>query len=226
MLLTKEELELLKNIPNFKFTESKVLYKGTAIPSKLFPINDKKNMRIFYVGNTEEIQDEPLLEDIFNNVEMNIGHCYTNCKNIVEECLLKNIQDVVPYVGWVSVSSTRLIHHCWLVYKGKHIIDGSAYVNIFNEVYSKITNNISMDEVRKLMVDFHFKVKNMPNSSKYVFGRALNYYIYVGSPCSPNDGIAIFQKLMKEFPKHPSYLNISSDGSNKLQRMIFKQESK
>lgn len=161
----------------------------------------------------------------FNNFSnLQLGRCYTNCNEFLERAIRLDVHNVIPYVGWMTIGDgNRLIHHCWLVVDGKYVIDGSMNLKDLELMLDCVGKNLSDQEQRELLCANYFKMQRMLNSEKYVFGQVFPNALYIGSPCLPQDGINLFNKLMRDFPKHPSYLDNNPDGSSKLQKMILEE---
>lgn len=208
---------------DLKLTDTKWIYKGTAIPSKMYPITNKADMKFFCAFNTEELDDKKVL-DIYNKVEGKMGHCYTNTLSFYLNLLNNGVDNVVPYVGWLSVGGGHPIHHAWLVINDKHLFDLSGDKIMLDYVLNKSQEPITATELKEGMADLHLSLKDIPNTERYTTGKCMVTHFYIGSPCYPTDGIQIFNQLMADFPKHPSYSNVDSEGRNELHRILAKKE--
>ena len=80
----------------------------------------------------------------------------------------------------------------------------------------------SKSEVKNEVVNKLLSMKSKPNSEKTIFGKAPPYALYIAAQCKPMQGLHEFQKLMKAFPKHPSYPNFASNnGLTKTQELFY-----
>lgn len=226
-----------ENITDMKIKKNKVIVGDGRfeVPSQLFPLTSNK-IEVFYHNNTwqptseiyhteESKADLQLLTDCFNNVEAQLGRCYTNIRNFYELALKGDLKGKLKtYVGWVKIgSSNRLIHHCWAVYNNVHLIDFGASHLDFKLELEMMEKNLSIDEMRELLAENYVKNKEKLNSEVYTIGRTVPNHFYIGCECEPYKGIEVYNELMDNFPNHPSYLHNNSDGSSKLQKMILEK---
>ena len=47
---------------------------------------------------------------------------------------------------------------------------------------------------------------DVPNTERCVFGQVPDYMVYVASMCTTDQGLKLYQKVMRAFPKHPANL--------------------
>lgn len=210
-----------RTFEGIKIKGSKVTFKGTSIGSKLYPLNNVRNAVCFNVYNTHPVDEGDKIREVFDKVDFELGRCYTNTTNLYNECIRSGIENVDIYVGWVHTCSDRIVHHCWLVYDGNKILDGSSQISDFMAMVKISEERLSLEEARKALAEAYFEGKKLKNSENCCCGRTLPNWLYVGCKCGPNEGLEIYRKLMKDFPRHPSYKNNNADGSSKTQRMIL-----
>jgi len=227
---TKQTQEFIKtNFPFIKIRKNEVKFKATEsvtyeIPSDIYPLRNKNTAEIFSYANTEQLKDEPNIAQIFDSITLKTGFCYTNTENFKEALLKAGIKDkdVKTYTGWIFLNGLP-VHHCWLVYKDKHVFD--AGVSRIDEAF-KITMsenpNASMDEARLIYKKIHDAFQEQPNSKIYTCGHVAPFALYVGSETTPNQGRVIYHELIKKYPDHPSYQaeGMNANGRSKLQEML------
>jgi len=76
---------------------------GHRIGSRMFPVADRKGLRVFTQENTKEIVSAKLAAVIDSLAsQFSDGFCYTNAGLIQQEAIKQGI-DVKLYAGWVSL---------------------------------------------------------------------------------------------------------------------------
>lgn len=216
---------------NVKIKKDKVvvkLYNGNnfidscIIPTVYYPLNGK--MEVFTCDNTEQVKDEGILK-IFDSIKYNIGHCYSDTKNLVSE-LRKNGYNAKEYVGWLFTGENDYpVHHCWCVLDNS-VLDLSDHYSVMltgsNGEYFKEAK--TREEQAYLMADFMKSALNVKNSIRcYPVGTPTPIMFYVGSECDSEEGRLIYQRLMKEFPNHKIERNCDNKGYNPTQRILKEQ---
>lgn len=227
ILSPQEEQYLKRCFPYVKSHKDKVILQNQntiTIPSDLYPLQNKKHIRLFSYANTMPIENDPIAIEAFNAVEFLVGRCYSNTMKLVEAFLEKGAskKDVQPYVGWIIIDKIP-IHHSWLVYKNIHLLDGGmskSDILYYQTIYELgITDK---EEQRQLLADFMAKEKGKPNSEVKIFGHCSPLYLYVGSKCDPLDGSRLFRDLISKYPNHPSYSlpGMNSQGASRMQEIL------
>ncbi|PGK51806.1 hypothetical protein CN918_28860 [Priestia megaterium] len=232
MILLADEVvkELEEGYIGLKVRRDKVLFKGNGVnittPSKLYPLSNKNKIQLFSYANTEPLEDENI-KKIFDNMSFRQGFCYQNTRDIYNALTKDGVTDLQPYVGWVF-SGKEPIHHCWLVHKDKYVIDGSMgqqeleFRELSLKKLQEEDRHIPIEEAREMMANFLVEKGKLPHSETKTFGQAVSMYVYVGTPCSPEDGRKIFQDLTASYPNHPAYAadGMNQNGASKVQKMV------
>lgn len=196
--------------------------KTVNIPSSMYPLSGE--MEIFSQYNTENL-DDLRIEEIFNSVHYQIGKCYTNAENLYNALSENQVDGVECYEGWLLIGQNELpIHHAFVVIKkdGKnYVLDYAADMKAdeadrLQAEYGKLPD----DELRKVMLKTMKEKEKLPYSKKATFGKVDRMYLYVACECSPDRARENFQKLMKMYPDHPSYVGVDKrTGASKMQEM-------
>lgn len=194
---------------NGKFIATGYCDKPIKLPSQMYPVSGEAKM--FYTDNTEDCADEEIIA-AFNNVSSLLGHCYTNTENFIDELATRGIDKsrMMSYVGWLFMGISRPVHHCFTAVDGKYIFDFAT--GLKSEHFIALAN-MPPDNLREALADQYAKTHEQPNSVRFGKGKVDPFYCYIASPCSPTKGREIYNKLMRAFPKHPSYDNLSNPHS-------------
>lgn len=192
--------------------------KTIKIPSQMYPLTGqtccmaRSNTKPF-----DENKKAERIRTIFDSIPAGIGTCYTNVEKLMA-ILSKESFKAQSFVGWSIIGDALPVHHCFAVIDN-HILDFSLKPSNFfkDELKGK-----DMAETRELFTQEVLRLKELPNSQKGTFGQLDDYTFLVASPCNPSTGRNIYQKLMKAFPKHPCYQNVTN-GTNPTQRMLFEK---
>lgn len=211
---------------NIKITQKGSCYyisgpapKPIKIPSQMYPVHNK--VCVFSNANTEPFPDCPQtdkIKEIYDSITPGVGTCYTNTEKLIDSLAAEGIQ-AIPYVGWVFVGGDLPVHHCFAVI-GNHLLDFNPN---FQLMESELPKDLSIEQARDAFTDQWLELRKLPNSETTIFGRSAPYALYFASPCKPQDGLSIYMKLMRSFPKHPCYRNIV-DGTNKTQKMLLQKQ--
>jgi len=205
----------------------KVIYKmhkqPVIIPSKEFPLNNKKNIQLFCYFNTEPLEDE-VIKEIFNKIRFESGYCYKGAEN-TRDALIEaglNPEDIQTYVGWITPYRLLPVHHSWVIYKKKYILDGTLFTLDANQLGLA---DKSVDEQREIYTDALLIEMEKPNSDTRVFGQTMLQHFYVGSPCDPDEGRTIYNDLIDKYPNHISYNQEGQNpnGKSKTQEILYKK---
>lgn len=131
------------------------------------------------------------------------------------------------YVGWLTSGMTAPLHHAWVVIDSKYLVDISDDLDCFlwNLLQNKIdTSQLSHEETRELYLSFSETSLQQKNSNRCHLGKVSYRNIYIGSPCSLSEGIAIFNQLIRRFPEHPCLVKGTDEfGRTPLQKDILKK---
>ncbi|MBE7114243.1 hypothetical protein FT641_19525 [Bacillus paranthracis] len=200
-----------------------------TIPSKLYPLTNKRTIQFYCYVNTEQIEEGiesfQTIKDAYDSVKFEVGKCYQNTENLYRSLVQAGIpeDDMKTYVGWILVGS-KPIHHCWLVYKGKHVLDGSITAAEMHAQQKIVDEHITdINKQREIVVGLTLEALKLPNSQIRTFGKVMPIYDYVGTVCEPDEGRAEYRKLISAYPNHPSYAGAGSNptGASKAQQMIL-----
>ncbi len=194
--------------------------KSVIIPTISYPLNGK--VCTFTSQNTKEVTDENVLS-IMDTVPYQIGYCYQNTQRLVQKLQAAGY-DAVPYVGWLFTSGTDFpVHHCWCVLDGESVIDlaDDFTVMLSGENAEHFSASKNMEEIREAMVSFAAEARKHKNSVRCaIVGTPTPFLLYVGSPCDPEEGRHIYQKLISAIPDHECQRNCDSKGYNATQKKM------
>ncbi|HHT7008653.1 TPA: hypothetical protein ACTZ3A_001192 [Bacillus cereus] len=232
---TKEFLTLYGD--KLKVRTDKVIVNGKlTIPSKLYPLNNKRTIAFFCYANTKpltsNVENYEIIKKVFDEKELMPGYCYQNSEQIREALITEGIpeRDIQTYVGWILIGAeVRPIHHCWIVYKNEYLLDGStlnAELKARQVIIKEKINDVQAQ--REIVTEFMTQSMKMLNSETRAFGQAFPMYDYVGTQCTPNEGRIIYTKLINVYPNHPSYNEAGQNplGASKTQEMLYSKLKK
>lgn len=209
-------------------------WSGTAkyqIPSKMYPILNKKNKCFFNESNTSDIKNQELIDVIDSVKLLSMGHCYTNTSLIYEKAKERGIK-LECFSGWVILNKDFPIHHAWLIYRDGEtlsIID-SANLKIIEMVNEELAPKMAQGILnkqnwRKITAN---KMKELEkkyplNHQQIVFGKASKFSLYIGSPSDPGEAKILFRELASKYPNHPSYNSFGQNinGASEFQKEYF-----
>lgn len=190
-------------------------------PSVLWPLNAP--YEVFNAENCKLIEDEAVA-GIVDTIPYHIGHCYQNAE-AVTKALQKAGYAATQYCGWLFVGEQYPIHHSWVVLDGIHVIDLSDEFAVLHANHEQFDNADGMQATRELMVEFTRWIHQFPNSQRIMpFGIPASNLLYIGAPCSGEDGIAQYNKLSKSFPNHPCNERLLR-GQSKTKMQLMLQEA-
>lgn len=196
--------------------------KAIKIPSQMYPVPG--SVILIAAENTEpfpESQATEKVREIYDSINPGIGTCYTNTEKLMAALAAAGIE-ATSYVGWAFVGGGLPVHHSFAAI-GKHLLDFNPNFALLDQSQYK---NLTLEEAREQFTNAMLKLRERPNSEYTTFGKCSPRTLYFAAPCKPKDGLALFQNLMKTFPKHPSYLNVSkSTGASKTQAMMLKKQA-
>lgn len=213
----------------FKVRRDKVLFQqegkaSITVPSKHYPLLNKKTIDYFDGYRTLPLGEAEAI-NAFNELSFEVGRCYENTQKIQRHFEQKGLGEHVKTMsGWLFSPGGAPMHHAWVVYKDKHVLDPAARVDYFelmNELSQK-EEKVSLEKMRQLTIDMMKTNQNKPNHQTMTCGQTPPIYVYVGSETSPEEGRKVFQKLTKQYPNHPSYQakGVNQYGESTLQRQL------
>lgn len=203
----------------FNIKENKVI-----IPSKKYPLLDNKNLKVFFAGNTENLEDEKI-EEIYNSINFLKGRCYDNTYKLIKALKDVGIEEVESYSGWIMINKDFPLHHCFVVYKDKYILDPSVDNDEFmTELSNRINKSreTNRENQRKIYIQLLKEKESHGEAKRTTFGKVSSHVTYFASKCEPEEARAIFGKLIEAYPKHEAYLDegLSIGKLSKLQLML------
>ena len=226
--VSKKTADFLREyFPFIKVRKNEVRFKVDdrteyEIPGDLYPLKNAKTAKVFTYVDTEEMKNNEKLEELFNRIEFQTGYCYTNTEKMEEMMKKAGLKDVKTYTGWVFAHGMP-IHHCWMVYKDKHVFDpGITIIETLAQQEIEERKPESADEARAIYKELHEKYMKLPNSEVRTFGQVVPFAIYVGSETTPNQGRILYTDTIKKYPEHPSYQGggMNAHGASTLQKQL------
>lgn len=165
--------------------------------------------------------------DVFDEIHFEVGQCYTNTEKILQAFNQAGlVKDVQAMTGWLFVGP-KPIHHCWAVYQEQYVIDAGvdmAQLSFQDKVHDMMQNGQRPDkeDLRMLLVNEQEAYLDEPNHKTKAFGEVYPDLLYIGSYNSPDEGREIFNKLIQEYPNHPSYAEqgMNTQGASRIQQMF------
>lgn len=191
-----------------------------VIPSRMFPL-ESKPYRVINTENTENVIDKEVIR-IFDSIEYEIGHCFSNSKKLTQALLDAGYQ-AKQYVGWVFDDCNYPVHHSFVMLD-EHILDLSMEF-LFEDLQEMSLKQMSKDEARTLFMQKHEEKKLMKNHEKCNFGKCDKMYVYVGAEGTAEQGIERNRILREEYPDHPSFADVKN-GITKTQQMMMQRNIK
>lgn len=235
-LIPGEIREKLKEyIPGIHIEDKRIIYnhpkldEEAVIPSKHYPLSKQSTISLFTNYNTKEVIDDKLAQ-VFNSMDLPIGRCYSNTLRLAEKCKEQGVSDIKTFVGWIVPPSALPIHHCWLVYRDNHVLDGGIFMHadLMYAQFIQENPNLTIQEYRQALSAFTVAESKKKNAESRTFGRVCPLYWYVGTECNPDDGRDIYNRLIDKFPDHPSYRKPGQNphGASETQKMFYEQLNK
>lgn len=198
------------------FKDSGEYFDAVKIPSGYWPLNGP--MEVFHCKNTRKIEDSRVFE-IMDSVTYQTGFCYTNSKAITEG-LRKAGYDAKTYVGWLFCNSSEYpIHHAWTVLDG-NVIDLSDMFWVADANRDKFDAATTKEEGEILYIQFAKWLESHPNHKRGIPGWPYPSLLYVGCPCSAEQGKMIYNRLVDTCPGHPCHSKAGADNMTNMQRKM------
>lgn len=232
----KKTADFLKeNLPFIKIRKNHAIITSKAqeyhVPSNTYPVANKPTLRFFSYADTEQLDRDSKLAQLYDQLEFKVGFCYQNTENFAELLRKHNMNHFKTYTGWI-VNGGLPVHHCWMVWKDKHVIDPG--ISLVDNLYLIEAQKrqmeygdkpVPMDEMRQLFIQIHKEHEHKANSEIRTFGQVAPFTFYIGTETTPMQGRKIFNELMDKMPNHPSYANsgMNGRGESTLQKMLREQ---
>ena len=190
-------------------------------PTVLWPLSGR--YEVFTAENCALIENDAVAE-IVDAIPYRIGHCYGNAENVTKALQAAGYA-ATQYVGWMFVGEQYPIHHSWTVLEGKHIIDLADEFAVLHANHEQFDTATGMDTTRELMVEFHKWIRQFPNSKRIMpFGIPAGNLLYIGCPCSREEGINIYNQLIDCYSQHPCNERLVK-GTNMTQMQMMLREA-
>lgn len=228
MLSWKEHLE-----ENWKgslsIKENRIVVKNiwsqaVVVPSRMFPLKDKDDYKIFSHYNTENFDMSSDLgkrvAKVFDGVKGKIGECYSNCKLLIQGFEEEGISAEV-YAGWFFIKDELPIYHTFIVIDENKVLDFSVYLTEadLDKIKSELVE-FTKDEMRRLMVKRYEDKLLLSNHEKFGFGKVDTCYFYIGCKSEIEEAKQLHKELLKIYPNHIAYIKTGNSKYTKTQDMI------
>ena len=199
------------------FHDDGAFLSAVNIPTVMWPLN--ASYEVFNYNNCELIEDQIVI-DAVNAIEYRIGHCYQNAQNVTN-ALQALGYDAKQYVGWMFVGEGQWpLHHSWTVLNGTHVIDLADDQAVLDFNHDKF-EGASLQENRERLVDFTKWIRQFPHSKRCMpFGVPSPRLLYIGCECSREQGINIYNNLVRTFPNHPCKERVQANNRTRMQDML------
>lgn len=213
----KPDIPSIPSIPGIPKIENKPI----IIPSQLYPLSGTPE--IFHAGNTEVCTNQEL-QQIFDSTEAYLGFCYSNIENLALNLKKAGIskEHYKTYIGWLFIGNQIPVHHAFLVFDGKYLLDFSTS-KIYEQLDQESLDKLSIEELRNKLAEEFIKEQSKPHSQRATFGKAIQSFLYIASPCKPSQGRLQYNKLIKAYPKHPCIRGTKASGITDMQQRIYKK---
>ena len=174
--------------------------KDIKVPSNMYPLN--REAQLFTTETTDSISDAHVRE-IVNCIDGRMNNTYQNAEQVVRTLNVYGIP-AVQYVGWVFMSDSAPMYQSFALVKGDHggpaIIDLSVDP-IWPQWEQEMAQYTTPDEMRAAFIEKQSKRWDVPNTERCVFGQVPDYMVYVASMCTTDQGLKLYQKVMRAFPQ-------------------------
>lgn len=225
----KEHLPFIKIRKNHAIIKSE--QQDYEVPSNTYPVANKPTLRFFSYADTEQLDRGSKLAELYDELHFKVGFCYQNTERFSELLRQHKMTDFKTYTGWI-VNGGLPVHHCWMVWKDKHVIDpgisliDNMYLIEAQKLQKEYGNDqVPMDDLRNLFIKIHNEHQDKSNSEIRTFGQVAPFTFYIGTETTPMQGRNLFNNLMDEMPDHPSYARggMNGRGESTLQKMLREQ---
>lgn len=208
-------------------TDCEFWKKTYTIPSRLYPMPNNNWTHVFTAECTKPLNDDGALAEILNTFSPKLGCCYQNVADaikLLDDSGYTQKHTVRFFSGWAIISGIVPTHHAWLVVDGNSVFDFAinklglaerARVAAEKGEYIPLSRELLAKDIRKM------ELRVPPFMERFPYGQCFRA-AYVGVESNRDEALASYQRLMKEFPDHPSYKNLSkTSGVNKLNEIYY-----
>ena len=219
------EIKIKKDTVVYKtFNTKNEFVKSYIIPTVKYPTNSNK-IRVFHEFNTSELFDQAII-DLFDSLTFDFGHCYSNADKLYNE-LKKAGYNAKIYAGWLIRQLDTPVHHCWVVYDDRYVLDPSnTLCSLYRYIEERCPdmNSLTEQEQREVFCNYIEESKHMKNSEKCGYIGAAVTHVYVGCEVSNTEQAKeLYNDLMKKYPDHEIESNGDAAGRNQTQLMLEKR---
>jgi hypothetical protein len=198
--------------------KTKVNKQSIFIPSRMYPVAQKKNFKVFTAENSRQKIEHEALKNELDKYRFRSGNCYENASKVFDIGKELGI-DIEFRAGWFCVGYYP-VYHSWNVYDDK-IIDASFsffesfVINKAQEEYDGDDPSEYIAKRLKEAEDFYpvttencvfgkIPTKETEDQITRYAMKNIKEMAYAGSPDNVDNTISRFIELKKEFPDHPS----------------------
>lgn len=208
---------------NSNFYISGIFGKPIKIPSAMYPLSGTPTLLSFETtAPFPESEETQKIKTIFDSIEQKVGQCYTNAE-ILQATLQAEGIPSKTFVGWQFIGQTRPVHHAIVVIEN-HVLDFNIRTELLRKTLTEQT--LPIDVLRQKVVERLIELKKQPNSEVATFGQVEPSTFIICSECKPKQGLQIYNKLVKAYPKHPALNDVDAHGLSKTQKIYFEKTSK
>lgn len=200
---------------------SGIMEKPIKIPSAMFPLNSTP--LVVHSKNTESFPEGERTEKIkaiFNSISSEVGRCYSNAEALCAALQAEGIE-AETLVGWIFIGEAMPVHHCLVAVDGRHILDFNIKSAL---LYTEEDFAKTKEELRPIFVKRLIDLQKRPHSEVATFGQVEETTVFFCSQCKPMEGLKIFQKLMRAYPKHPALIKHDEEGRTPSQKLYYKSK--
>ena len=200
------------------FRDDGTFLEAVNVPTDRWPLNAP--YEAFHCNNCTVIEDKHIAK-VVDAIPYRIGHCYGNSENVALALQAAGYH-ATQYVGWMFVGEQYPIHHSWVVL-GEHLIDLADEFSVLHYNQDKFEGTDDAD-ARSLLVEFTRWIRQFPNSKRTMpFGIPSSNLLYVGCPCSREEGIHIYNNLSRSYPNHPCNERLVKGQTLTKQQLLLKE---
>jgi len=190
------------------------------IGGPLFPLGHPKKKVVFGPGRGKPIQDEnlaALVRTIHKRDLFQVGECYNNVDILQKNLNANGWWKTTCFVGWMlSDFLPKNIHHAWLVFNGESVIDLGQFrfareiSNKLRPLHAKIKEEFTKAGKTETAFEIHwreiwcrelFAYEHGDVITNRVWGQVPEGFVYVGCPCTPDQGRLLYNNWFKKYGK-------------------------